>query len=113
MSAPSAAAMRFGEAVWESVVVDRAGKRRKYLTRGAPTAEVAREAIVDIINTQTRRAVASGADDPGLNIVSIICIGGDGGPIGTFAPSGARAVDLNHYVAPAAREADGKFDDLF
>lgn len=85
---------------WFVTVKDKDGVEQKFQQRGPVNESESRKAAErDIIYATTKRATDSGADDPGLEIVSIEKGPDDGNaPLGAWIPSGAKAVDLNKYA---------------
>jgi hypothetical protein len=85
--------------VWNIKVKDKSGTISEYVSRGAPDKAAAeRAAMRDIVVSQTRRALDSGAEDPGLQIVSIEPGGEDDSPMGAWVPPGTKPVDLDKFA---------------
>lgn len=84
---------------WHIAVKDRYGTVLRYIVRGPQTESEAIEGINHICFEQRRRALETGQDDPGLELVSVKLAGESDVEFGQFAPTGRVCVDLNRYAA--------------
>ncbi len=83
--------------VWRWTWKTNDGYQETDVSRGPTTHNEMRDAAQLILDGMTRSAVASGADDPGLEIVSIEPAGKDGSPFGAFRPAGAKPMDVQKF----------------
>lgn len=76
-------------------------------SRGPTSEAEMRQAAQQIIDAMAATALRSGAEDPGLEIVSIEPVGKDLSPVGAFMPDNRRPLNIDQFAKPAPESAAG------
>lgn len=86
--------------VWKWTWRAKDGYQESAVSRGPATQKEMEEAAYLILDGMTKSAIDSGADDPGLTIVSIEPAGKDDAPLGAFRPAGGKALNPTRFNKP-------------
>lgn len=95
-----------GNNVWRWYWEDKNGYSEVVESRGPTSEQEMRDAAEQILRAMTRKAIASGAGDPGLKVTDVYAAGSDYvSPVGAFRPVGSRPLDIDRYTAPPRETA--------